>query len=51
MKSTVEIQGIKAIMGLGNPGQAYYKTRHSIGYRIVDSLADILVGNGMIVVL
>jgi peptidyl-tRNA hydrolase, PTH1 family len=44
MTATVEIQGVKAIMGLGNPGQAYYKTRHSIGYRIVDSLADIFGG-------
>jgi len=31
---------IKAIIGLGNPGQHYYKTRHSIGFRIVDTLAD-----------
>lgn len=31
---------IKAIIGLGNPGQQYYRTRHSIGFRIVDALAE-----------
>lgn len=31
---------IKAIIGLGNPGNAYYRTRHSIGFRVVDALAD-----------
>lgn len=31
---------IKAIIGLGNPGPAYYKTRHSIGFRVIDALAD-----------
>lgn len=29
----------KAIIGLGNPGRAYYYHRHSIGHRIVDALA------------
>lgn len=32
---------IKAIIGLGNPGNQYYYTRHSIGFRIVDALAQI----------
>jgi peptidyl-tRNA hydrolase, PTH1 family len=31
---------IKAIIGLGNPGQKYYKNRHNIGFRIVDELAS-----------
>ena len=34
-----DISEIKAIIGLGNPGQAYYKTRHSIGFRVVDEIA------------
>lgn len=31
---------IKAIIGLGNPGRPYYFNRHSIGFRIVDALAQ-----------
>jgi peptidyl-tRNA hydrolase, PTH1 family len=31
---------IKAIVGLGNPGPQYYYQRHSIGFRILDALAD-----------
>jgi PTH1 family peptidyl-tRNA hydrolase len=31
---------IKVIIGLGNPGRAYCHHRHSIGFRIIDALAD-----------
>ena len=31
---------IQAIIGLGNPGPAYYHNRHSIGFRVVDALAE-----------
>ena len=31
---------IKAIIGLGNPGQKFFKTRHNIGFRVVDALAE-----------
>ena len=30
---------IRALIGLGNPGSKYYKTRHSIGFRVLDALA------------
>ena len=30
---------IQAIIGLGNPGPAYYYHRHSIGFRVLDELA------------
>ena len=31
---------IKAIIGLGNPGAAYEHTRHSVGFMVLDALAN-----------
>lgn len=38
--ATIKDCDIKAIIGLGNPGQNYYYHRHSIGFRVLDELAQ-----------
>lgn len=31
---------MKAIVGLGNPGKDYQDTRHNIGFKVIDAIAD-----------
>ena len=38
------IAGLKAIIGLGNPGAKHTQNRHNIGFLVLDSVADVVGG-------
>ncbi len=39
MEPTYNKAEIRAIIGLGNPGNQFYRNRHNIGFRVLDTIA------------
>jgi PTH1 family peptidyl-tRNA hydrolase len=36
-----DVESVKVVLGLGNPGREYESTRHNVGWWVVDHLADV----------